>query len=71
MYQVVLSDSGTPFLRLATLGSDSRKLHPKPSQIFELDRAMAGELIDIIADTFPGLLSNPRDEDLPGAEPTS
>lgn len=69
MYQVVLSDKGTLLLRLATLGSDNRKLHPKPSQIIELDRAMAGKLIEVIADTFPGLVSDRRNQDPPAAEP--
>lgn len=70
VYQTVLSDEGAPLLRLATLGSDSRKLHPKPSQIIELDRAMAGKLIEVIADTFPGLVRTPRNEGPLGAGPT-
>jgi hypothetical protein len=50
----VLSEAGIPLLRLATLGSDNRKLHPKPSQIIELDQAMAEKLMSIIATVFPG-----------------
>ena len=53
LYRVVLSDTGVPLLRLATLGSDNRKLHPKPSQIIELDKTMAKKLVEIIASAFP------------------
>jgi hypothetical protein len=53
LYRVVLSDTGDPLLRLATLGSDNRKLHPKPSQIIELDQAMAEKLVEIIKAAFP------------------
>lgn len=55
LYSVVHSDAGTKLLRLATLGSDQRKMHPKPSQIIEVDEAMARELIDVLHDTFPTL----------------
>ena len=47
------SDNGTKLLRLATLGSDQRKLHPKPSQIIELDRQIASKLVRLIVETFP------------------
>lgn len=42
-------------LRLATLGSDDRKSHPKPSQIIELNEVIAEQLVHVIAETFPGI----------------
>jgi hypothetical protein len=39
-------------LRLATLGSDHRKLQPKPSQIIELDQEMAEKLLLVMIETF-------------------
>ena len=53
LYSTVYSDNGTKLLRLATLGSDQRKLHPKPSQIIELDRQIASKLVRLIVETFP------------------
>jgi hypothetical protein len=53
LYGVVHTDAGAKLLRLATLGSDDRKLQPKPSQIIELDEAIAAELVRIIFDVFP------------------
>ena len=38
--------------RPATLGSDMRKSIPKPSQIIEIDSAMAAELAKILKETF-------------------
>jgi hypothetical protein len=58
LYTIVHTDAGARLLRLATLGSDHRKLHPKPSQIIELDRVMAEKLLGVILDTFPGLRSD-------------
>lgn len=55
LYTVVHTDSGERLLRLATLGSDHRKLHPKPSQIIELDQAIAAELVLLIRATFPSI----------------
>jgi hypothetical protein len=55
LYTTVHTDAGTKLLRLATLGSDQRKLHPKPSQIVEVDRAMAEELVRLMVETFPGM----------------
>lgn len=55
LYTTVQTDTGTMLLRLATLGSDHRKLQPKPSQIIELDQTMAEKLILIMIETFPGV----------------
>lgn len=55
VYTTVFSDHNEKLLRLATLGSDNRKLQPKPSQIIELDQAMAQKLILVMIEMFPGL----------------
>jgi hypothetical protein len=55
LYRMVTSETGAALLRLATLGSDNRKLDPKPSQIIELNQAMAEELVEIIAAAFPNV----------------
>jgi hypothetical protein len=55
LYTTVHTDTGARLLRLATLGSDHRKLQPKPSQIFELDQAIAEELVEVILKAFPGI----------------
>lgn len=55
LYTVVHTETGNQLLRLATLGSDQRKLAPKPSQIIELDQAIAEELLEVILAVFPGI----------------
>jgi hypothetical protein len=55
LYTTVRTDTGTKLLRLATLGSDHRKLQPKPSQIIELDHEMAQKLLLVMIETFPGI----------------
>ena len=55
LYSVVRTESNLPLLRLATLGSDHRKLQPKPSQIIELNQAVAEQLVSILLDVFPAL----------------
>lgn len=55
LYGVVYTNAGAKLLRLATLGSDQRKLQPKPSQIIEVDEAIAAELVQIIFEVFPGM----------------
>lgn len=55
LYTTVRTDRGDTLLRLATLGSDHRKLEPKPSQIIELHQAIAEELVRIILDVFPNV----------------
>jgi len=55
LYTTVFSDRGDKLLRLATLGSDLRKLAPKPSQIIELDQATAEKLITVMVEAFPGM----------------
>jgi hypothetical protein len=53
LFRIVLSPRDGRLLRLATLGSDDRKLQPKPSQIIELNEATARELVGIIDSVFP------------------
>lgn len=55
IYTTVQTDAGTKLLRLATLGSDHRKLHPKPSQIIEVDQVMAEQLVRLMVETFPDM----------------
>lgn len=52
-YGIVYTDDGSKLLRLATLGSDSRKSAPKSSQIIEIDSSIARELIQLLTTTFP------------------
>lgn len=42
-------------LYIGTYGSDQRQSKPKPSQVIQLDRERASELVQIIHDVFPGL----------------
>lgn len=46
---------GVELLRLATYGSNTRKLKGKASQVIELDEAAARELIEIVERVFPSL----------------
>lgn len=63
LYSVVRTASNAQLLRLATLGSDHRKLQPKPSQIIELDYAVAEQLVDVLLTVFPAIhLPNNRSE---------
>lgn len=55
LFSTVYTEAGARLLRLATLGSDHRKLHPKPSQIIEIDQAVAEQLVKIMLDTFPAM----------------
>lgn len=45
------ADRGT-ILKITTYGSDLRKSSPKPSQVIELDEAMARQLLRVINDSF-------------------
>jgi hypothetical protein len=42
-------------LYIATYGSADRKSEPKPSQVIQLNRARATELVKIIEKVFPGI----------------
>ena len=55
LYTTVLTDRGDKLLRLATLGSDHRKLEPKPSQIIEMDENIAQQLVGVIFEVYPGI----------------
>jgi hypothetical protein len=54
-YSVIGSGSGA-LLELRTYGSDNRVSAKKVSQTLQLDRAAAEQMIEIIADAFPGLV---------------
>ena len=45
-------------LYIATYGSSERKSKPKPSQVIQLDRARAAELVKIIEEVFPGVATS-------------
>jgi hypothetical protein len=59
LYSTVHTRGGSKLLRLATLGSDLRKSEPKPSQIIEIDEAMARQLIQVMRSVFPGIDTTP------------
>ncbi|MGO1567865.1 MAG: hypothetical protein ACTHXC_07530 [Brachybacterium sp.] len=42
-------------LYIATYGSAERQSKPKPSQVIQLDRERAAELLEIIDEAFPGI----------------
>lgn len=42
-------------LYIGTYGSEERKSKPKTSQVIQLDRARAADLLKIIEEVFPGI----------------
>lgn len=52
-FAVVTEDSGEKLLHLTTFGSDSRKSAPKSSQSLQINSVIAGQLMQLLADTFP------------------
>lgn len=46
-----------PLLYVATYGSDERRSSAKPSQVIQLDRERAAELMGILRQVFPGIES--------------
>ncbi len=54
-YRLVDLADGTPVVQLETYGSAERKLTAKASQSLEINREMAGDLIRILHEAFPGL----------------
>lgn len=55
-YTVLQSETG-PLLHLATFGSDQRKFTGAASQLLQIDRERASELLRIIGEAFPGLVA--------------
>ncbi|EYT48918.1 hypothetical protein [Brachybacterium muris] len=51
----LVQDGGHRLLYIATYGSDQRQSKPKSSQVIQLDRRGASELLKIIQDSFPGI----------------
>jgi hypothetical protein len=54
-YQVVEGPQHERLLHLSTFGSDTRKSDPKSSQSIQVDRELAGQLIEVLRRVFPGL----------------
>jgi hypothetical protein len=55
LYSIVEGDDGARYLQLDTLGSKGRRLAGKVSQSIQLDRQAAGQLLELIRQTFPEL----------------
>lgn len=49
----VVTDDSEKLLHLTTFGSDSRKSAPKSSQSLQINSSIAGQLMRLLADTFP------------------
>jgi hypothetical protein len=54
-YLVFTSNDGKTYIQIETYGSSTRKLQDKVSQVIQLDRKSAAELLDIISSAFPDL----------------
>lgn len=39
-------------VQISTYGSDDRQSHPKVSQTIQIDARVAGEIIDVLTDTY-------------------
>lgn len=48
-------DGNKTFLYIGTYGSADRKSRPKTSQVIQVDRERAADLIRIIHEVFPGI----------------
>ncbi|MFD9828645.1 hypothetical protein ACFWXB_14325 [Tsukamurella tyrosinosolvens] len=48
-------DSDGKLLHLSTFGSDARQSPAKSSQSIQIDEAIAGQLLQVILQTFPSL----------------
>lgn len=57
-YQALDDETGSRLLHLSTFGSADRESKPKSSQSIQLDRRAARELIGVIEQAFPGLVSS-------------
>ena len=55
IWRVIQSDTGGKIFQLDTFGSDQRQSHPKVSQTFQFDEALAGEFLAALRATFPNL----------------
>lgn len=54
-YQIVDGPQGERLLHLSTFGSDNRASDPKSSQSIQMDREIAGRMMDVLRKAFPGL----------------
>lgn len=50
-----VSNGEEQILYIATYGSDERRSRSKPSQVLQLDRERAAELMGILSQVFPGI----------------
>jgi predicted HNH restriction endonuclease len=55
LYAVVTGQGGNRYLQLDTLGSQGREIPDKVSQSIQFDRQAAGQLLQLIRQTFPDL----------------
>lgn len=55
LYAVVEGTSGERYLQLDTVGSEGREIPDKVSQSIQFDRQAAGQLLQLIHQTFPDL----------------
>ena len=57
-YQVLRDDNGAPLLlHLATMGSSQRASGPKMSQALQIDELRARELVELLEDAFPSIVT--------------
>jgi predicted HNH restriction endonuclease len=55
LYSIVEVSPGERFLQLDTFGSDDREIPEKVSQSIQFDRQAAGQLLQLLKQTFPNL----------------
>jgi len=60
-HQVITGPDNEVLLHLSTFGSDKRDSPPKSSQSLQIDKAMAVNLLAVLAATFPGIVFGGRD----------
>lgn len=54
-YQVIDEPLHGRLVHLSTFGSDNRASAPKSSQSIQIDREIAGQLMDVLRKAFPGV----------------
>jgi len=57
LYAIVDGPGGERFLQLDTVGSEDREIPDKVSQSIQFDRQAAGQLLQLLQRTFPGLVT--------------
>jgi predicted HNH restriction endonuclease len=69
LYGIVDGPNGERYLQLDTVGSEDREIPDKVSQSIQFDRQAAGQLLQLIQRTFPGLVANRGSSSSGGDEP--